>query len=128
MRLDTDPDSAAARQLARLAPRIPFYARARDAALRAVSTAPGAFDLERDVRPWLGDEAAAALVDLGGGRFGSLVLASVRDEPRAEALLQRVAGAQPGVRYGSTVVRRFGGGNAAAFVHGFLVAGPELAV
>ena len=41
-------------------------------------------------------EAAAALVDLGGGRFGSLVIAQVRDEPRAEALLQRVAGARVG--------------------------------
>jgi hypothetical protein len=69
-RLDTDPGDPAARRLARLAPRIPGYSVARDAALRAVSPAPGAFDLQRDVRPWLGDEAAAALVDLGGGRFG----------------------------------------------------------
>src|SRR4051794_6332596 len=127
-RLDTDPDDPAARRLAALGPKLPGYAGARDAALRTVSPAPGAFDLRRDVRPWLGDEAAAALVDLGGGRFGSLVIASVRDEPKAEALLQRVGGAQPATRYGKTVVRRFGGGNAAAFVRGFLVAGPELAV
>ena len=83
--------------------------------------------MRRDVRPWLGDEAAVALVELGGGRFGSLVLARVRDEPKAEALLQRVAGARPGTRYTGTVVRRFGA-NAAAFVRGYLVAGPELAV
>jgi Protein of unknown function (DUF3352) len=127
-RLDTDAGDPAARRLERLAPRIPGYRGARDAALRAISPAPGGFDLERDVRPWLGDEAAVALVDLGGGRFGSLVVASVRNEPKAEALLQRVAGARPAARYDSTVVRRFGGGNAAAFVRGFLVAGPELAV
>jgi hypothetical protein len=126
-RLSTDPDDPAARRLARLAPRIPGYLRLRDAALTAVSPAPGAFDLRRDVRPWLGDEAAVALVDLGGGRFGSLAIASVRNRPRAEALLQRIAGSRPGLRYGKTVVRRFGG-NAAAFVRGFLVAGPELAV
>lgn len=126
-RLSTDPDDAAARRLARLAPRIPGYLRLRDAALTAVSPAPGAFDLRRDVRPWLGDEAAVALVELGGGRFGSLAIARVRNRPRAEALLQRIAGSRPGVRYGETVVRRFGG-NAAAFVRGFLVAGPELAV
>ena len=127
-RLDTDPDDPDARRLTRLAPKLPGYTAARDAALKAVSPAPGAFDLQRDVRPWLGDEAAGALVDLGGGRFGSLVVASVRDEPKAEALLQRVAGARPATRYRDTVVRRFGGGNAAAFVRGFLVAGPELAV
>jgi hypothetical protein len=127
-RLDTDPVDPAARRLASLAPKLPGYSAARDAALKAVSPAPGAFDLQRDVRPWLGDEAAVALVDLGGGRFGSLVIASVRDEPKAEALLQRVGGARPATRYRDTVVRRFGGGNAAAFVPGFLVAGPELAV
>jgi hypothetical protein len=127
-RLDTDPDDPAARRLAALAPKLPGYTAARDAALKAVAPAPGVFDLRRDVRPWLGDEAAAALVDLGGGRFGSLVIASVRDEPKAEALLQRAGGARPAARYRDTVVRRFDGGNAAAFVSGFLVAGPELAV
>ena len=126
-RLSTDTGDPAARRLARLAPRIPGYLRLRDAALTAVSPAPGAFDLRRDVRPWLGDEAAVALVDLGGGRFGSLAIAHVRNRPRAEALLQRIAGSRPGVRYRETVVRRFGE-NAAAFVRGFLVAGPELAV
>ena len=127
VRLSTDRDDPAARRLARLAPRIPGYLALRDAALTAVSPAPGAFDLRRDVRPWLGDEAAVALLDLGGGRFGSLVLAQVRNRPRAEALLQRVAGARPATRYRTVVVRRFGA-NAAAFVNGFLVAGPELAV
>ena len=126
-RLSTDPDDPAARALARLAPKVPGYERLREQALSAISPAPGAFDLRRDVRPWLGDEAAVALIDLGGGRFGSLVIAEVRNRPRAEALLQRVAGARPAARYGKTVVRRFGA-NAAAFVKGFLVAGPELAV
>ena len=126
-RVSTDPDDPAARDLARLAPKLPGYARLREQALSAISPAPGAFDLQRDVRPWLGDEAAVALVDLGSGRFGSLVIAQVRNRPRAEALLQRVAGARPAARYGKTVIRRFGE-NAAAFVKGYLVAGPELAV
>ena len=126
-RLRTDTDDPATRALARLAPKLPGYERARDAAFAAISPTAGGFDLKRDVRPWLGDEAAVALVDLGGGRFGSLLVAKVNDKPKAEALLQRVAGARPGGRYGKTVVRRFGD-NAAAFVKGFLVAGPELAV
>ena len=96
VRLSTDPDDPAARRLQRLAPRIPGLLALRDTALGAVSLAPGAFDPQRDVRPWLGDEAAVALVDLGGGRFGSLVIAQVRYRPRAEALLQRVAGRGPG--------------------------------
>ena len=127
VRLSTDPDDPAARRLQRLAPRIPGFLSLRDSALGAVSLAPGAFDPQRDVRPWLGDEAAVALVDIGGGRFGSLVLAQVRSRPRAEALLQRVAGRGRGVRYRETVLRRFGP-NAAAFAGGFLLAGPEAAV
>ncbi len=127
VRLSTDPNDAAAQRLLRLAPRIPGYPSLRDAALSAVSPAPGAFDPRRDVRPWLGDEAAVALIDVGGGRFASLVLAQVRSQPRAEALLQRVAGAGAGVRYRGTVLRRFGA-NAAVFAKGFLIAGPEAAV
>ena len=127
VRLSTDPADPAARRLQRLAPRIPGLLSLRDTALGAVSLAPGAFDPQRDVRPWLGDEAAVALVDIGDGRFGSLVLAQVRSRPRAEALLQRVAGRGRGVRYRDTVLRRFGP-NAAAFADGFLVAGPEAAV
>jgi Protein of unknown function (DUF3352) len=127
VRLSTGPDDRAALRLQRLAPRIPGFVALRDAAVRAVSPVPGGFDLRRDVRPWLGDEAAVALVGIGGGRFGSVVLARVRSRPRAEALLQRVAGASPGVRYRGTVLRRFGA-NAAAFTTGFLVAGPEPAV
>jgi hypothetical protein len=125
--LSTDAGDPAARALARLAPKLPGYARAREAALAAISPPPGAVDLERDVRPWLGDEAALALVDLGGGRFGTLAIAQVRDKARAGALLRRVAGARPPARYGDTMIHRYGP-NAAAFVHGFLVAGPELAV
>jgi len=127
VRLSTDPNDAAAQRLLRIAPRIPGYPSLRDAALSAVSPAPGAFDPRRDVRPWLGDEAAVALVDVGGGRFASLVLAQVRSQPRAEALLQRVAGSGAGVRYRGTVLRRFGA-NAAVFSNGFLIAGPEAAV
>ncbi|MEA2319027.1 MAG: hypothetical protein QOD44_3216 [Solirubrobacteraceae bacterium] len=127
VRLSTDPDDAAAQRLSALAPRIPGYLSLRDAALTAVSPAPGAFDPRRDVRPWLGDEAAVALVDVGGGRFGSIVLAQVRSRPRAEALLQRVAGPGRGVRYRGLVLRRFGA-NAAVFARGFLIAGPEAAV
>ena len=127
VRISTDPNDGAARRLARLAPRIPGFLSIRDAALSAVSPAAGAFDPQRDVRPWLGDEAAVALVDIGDGRFGSLVLAQVRSRPRAEALLQRVAGRGRGVRYRDAVLRRFGA-NAATFAGGFLVAGPEAAV
>lgn len=126
VRLGMDPERAEDRRLAALAPRLPGYARLRDRALAALSPA-GGLDLRRDVRPWLGDEVALALVDAGGGRFASVVLAQVARRPGAEALLQRVGGERAAARYRGTVLRRFGSG-AAAFVDDFLVAGPEPAV
>jgi hypothetical protein len=63
-RIDTRDDPEA-RALARLLPKLRGAGAARSAALDAIS--PGAIDLERDVRPGLGDEAAVALLDLGEG-------------------------------------------------------------
>jgi hypothetical protein len=88
---------------------------------------PQPLDLGRDVRPWLGDEAAVALIDTGTPRANVLILASVRDRPKAEGFLSRVAGAQPGVRWRSVVIRRFDN-LAAAFVGEFLAIGQEAVV
>jgi hypothetical protein len=105
------------RALERMAPRLPGYATLR---ARALKSAP----VVADLRPYLGDELAGALLDLGGRR-GTLVIAEVRDEERARAALDRAARAT--ARYGDVLVRRVGS-DAAAIVDGFLVAGPELAV
>ncbi len=126
VRLGTDRGSDADRRLAAVALRVPTVVRLRDRLVAALAPS-GGLDLRRDVRPWLGDEVAVALVDLGGGRFASAVLAAVASRPKAEALLQRVGAARAGVRYRGVVLRRYGSG-AAAFVDDFLVAGPEPAV
>jgi hypothetical protein len=83
-----------------------------------------AFRYERDVRPWLGKEAAVALLDSGRPAADTLVLLSVDDEPKAQGLLFRVAGAKGGVEHRGIAVRRFGS-VAAAFVGGFLAIGQE---
>ena len=126
VRVGTDPESEEDRRLAATVLRLPGSTRVRDRLLAALAPA-GGVDLRRDVRPWLGDEAAVALLPTGGGRFGSAVLATVERRPAAEALLQRAGAERAGVRYRGIVVRRFGTG-AAAFVEDYLVAGPEPAV
>lgn len=107
--------------------KLPTFTALRATATAAVSRTAGAFDFERDVEPWLGDEAAVALLDTGEAAADTLILLSVDDEPKAQGLLSRVAGAQTGVDYKGTAVRRFGS-VAAAFVGGYLALGQETRV
>jgi hypothetical protein len=88
---------------------------------------PQPLDLDRDVRPWLGAEAALALTDTGTPRANVLILAAVRDRPKAEGFLSRVAGARPATRWRSVLIRRFSN-LSAAFVNSFLVIGAGSAV
>ena len=85
--------------------------------------APQAFDLERDVRPWLGDELAYAAVS----PTDSLVLAAVADRRRAEALVARIGDLPPPPRYRGVRVL-VAGPTALAFVGDFLAVGTEAAV
>ena len=84
----TDPDREGDARLGRLVAALPPAGRA----LRSIATdvAPGrSLDLTRDVRPWLGDEAAYALVAPGE----PLLLATIADRAGADRLVRRIAGA-----------------------------------
>jgi hypothetical protein len=119
--LSTDLEREADARLAEHAAKLPAVARLREQLVAAV--APRALDVERDVRPWLGDEVAYAAVSPAD----SVVLAAVADRPRAEQLVARVgnlsgAGSHRGVRV------LVAGPTAIAFVGGFLALGTEPAV
>jgi hypothetical protein len=79
-----------------------------------------------DVRPWLGDEAAVALL-AGAGRPQPLLVAAVRDRERAEAMLERL-GAAPSGRHNGAALLRLPPPALAAFAGDHLVIGPEAAV
>ena len=124
--LSTDPGRGEDEQLLELLGRFPSFDTLRERAEGLIGGA-GAFDFERDVRPWLGDEAGLALLD-GGGRVANvLLLLAVDDEPKAQGQLRRAAGAEGGVEHRGIAIRRFAG-VAAAFVGGFLAIGQEPAV
>ena len=89
--------------------------------------AAGGLDFARDVRPWLGDEAAIALLDGGAGRTEPLLLAAVADRERAEALLARL-GATPAGEHDGVPLRGLAPRATAAFVGEHLVIGPAGAV
>ena len=115
--LSTEPD----RRLARLAEALPPIARARDRLAGAI--APRAFDVERDVLPWLGDELAYAAVS----PTDSIVLAAVADRPKAEALVARIGNLSSAARHRGVRVL-VAGATAIAFVGDFLALGTEPAV
>jgi hypothetical protein len=119
--LSTDPDRSADRRLVRLAAALPAIRRLRDQGVAAIS--PQAFELERDVRPWLGDELAYAAVSPAD----SLVLAEVADRPRAETLVARIGNLSGAAEYRGVRVL-VAGPTALAFVGDFLAIGTEAAV
>ncbi|MDO8212743.1 DUF3352 domain-containing protein [Conexibacter sp. CPCC 206217] len=80
-------------------------------------------DFERDVRPWLGDEAALALTRGSGGTAGSLLLLSMTDEAGARDFLSRTAGPARRSAYRGTATASYGNGTVSAFVDGFLAIG-----
>jgi hypothetical protein len=124
--VSTDPGRGEDERLLALLRRFPSYAKLRER-LEGLIGRSGAFDFERDVRPWLGKEAGLALLDSGGPAANVLLLLEVASEPKAQSQLLRAAGAAGGVEHRGIAVRRFGG-VAAAFVGGFLALGQEAAV
>jgi hypothetical protein len=123
----TAPGRAADARLEALAARF-TTAREGVAALGASLTpAAGRLSFSRDVRPWLGDEVAYALLDAGPGRTQPMLVAAVADRPKAEALLAKLGAITAGAERG-VALRRLPGQSVAAFAGTFLVAGPEPAV
>jgi len=126
--LSTDEGRAATRRAGALARRFPSYGRLRDRLLSSVHlSAPGqGAALARDVRPWIGKEAALALVPLGE-RAVALTVLDVRSRESARRFLTRFGRptAQPAYRGVPTAVY---GAQAAAFVSHYLVIGPPAAL
>jgi Protein of unknown function (DUF3352) len=120
--LSTDPDRDAVKRALELAGRFPGYPRVRDDALQRVSSVASGVSYQRDIRPWLGKEAALALLNTPGQTAGSLVILAVSDRNKAEGFLQRVAGAPGRQSYRGTDISNYGNA-AAAFVAGYLVIG-----
>lgn len=122
--LSTDQDRDAVKRAADLAHRFGAYDRTRDSLLRRLSGADEDVDAAKDVDPWLGKEAAFALMDTGQSTAGSLVAIQVTDEGKAKAFLER--NPRPAVRkvYKGRETIRYGQVTT-AFVRGFLVIGQD---
>ena len=93
----------------------------------AFTPGAGGLDLARDVRPWLGDEVAVALLDGGSAGPEPMLIAAVDDRAAAEHTLARL-GAKPAGRHAGTPLLSLPPRATAAFVDDHLVIGPAAAV
>jgi hypothetical protein len=124
--LSTDRDRGAVERASDLAGRFGSYERLRDTILRRLAGTGRRVSAE-DVEPWLGDEAALALVDAGGATAGSLVVVAVTDEEAARRFLDRNPARSATRRYKGDRVDEFGAVNA-AFKDGYLLIGQSATV
>jgi hypothetical protein len=85
----TDRERGADERAGELLERFDSYERRRDAILQRLSGGDRPVDVDRDVEPWLGDEAAFGLLNVGTATAGSLIVLSVTDEAQARAFLDR---------------------------------------
>ena len=131
--LSTDSSRPAVREASRLLARVPGSALVLSeltARLGAILSGPGSegsFDFSSDVRPWLGKEAAFALLNTSSDTAGSLILLDVRNRKRAQGFLD-TSGAQAVRNYRGVTELRYRRGTVLAFVSHYLAIGQRASV
>ncbi len=113
--------------LARKFPDFPLAYGAVISRLSAIVGGSSSVDFATGIRPWLGKEAAFALLDTPGASAPSLIVLDVSNLARARRFVSG-AGAAPVAVYDGVRILGYGSGTELAFVSHYLVVGPELAV
>ena len=127
LHLSTDPTRPAVRRALTVLAKLPDRGAALigipQRILDVVGGHPGTV-FTRDIRPWLGKEAAFALLNTTGGSAGSLTVLDVRDRARALRFITREGGAGAGTISGAAVYA-YPTGAELAFVGHYLVVGAD---
>ena len=125
--LSIDPSRGAVEQAGSLAARFPGYR----PLLSDVETRVGGIlsggaplDFARDVAPWLGNEAALAVLNTTTSTAGSLIVLDVSDRARARAFLAR-SGARPVGSYRRVQLLGYPTGTELAFLGRYLAFGQD---
>jgi hypothetical protein len=84
-------------------------------------------DFASQIEPWLGDEAALALLNTPTSTAGSLIVLQSRNAARALAFI-RASGAAPHGSYRKTPLYLYASGSELALVRGYLVLGQNASV
>ena len=130
--VSTDPDRPAVRRAIQVAQRFPDFPLAQAALTARVGavlsgSSGSTVDFASQIRPWLGREAAFALLNTPTSTAGSLVVIGVRDHDLAARFVAGNGIAQAGAYRGIRLLRyRFG--TVLAFVRHYLVLGQQASV
>jgi hypothetical protein len=122
--ISTDGDREAVDRANALLGRFGGYEARRDSLLKRLSGGEQKVDVERDVSPWMGDEAALALTESGTATAGSLILIEVDDERKARQFLARNPRKPQRNEYKDEVVEQYGT-VAVAFKDGWMLVGQD---
>lgn len=119
--VSTDRSRPGTERALALLSRFPSAGRVRAALVGRLALGRSGLDFDRDVRPWLGREAAVALLGTPGAAAGSLTVLDVADRSRARAFLARLGTSGTSRYRGTPIATR--GAAAAGFVSHYLVLG-----
>jgi hypothetical protein len=129
--LSTDGSRPAVRQAEALARRFPDYPLVYAAVINRLTAivggGSGSVQLGAGIRPWLGKEAALAVLDTSGASASAVIVLDVSDQARARKFVAS-AGARAVVSYDGVRVLGYGSGTELAFVQHYLVVGPDAGV
>lgn len=128
--VSTDAGRTAVGQALALAARFPDYPLLSAAVMNRVDAilgGGGVVDFSRDVRPWLGKEAAFALLNTTGSSAGSLIVLDDSRPAAARAFLTR-SGAVAAGADGRVALLRYPSGAELAFIGRYLVLGQDASV
>jgi hypothetical protein len=129
--LSTDASRPAVKQALSIGTRLPDFPLLSAAVTSRLTDiaggGAGGIDFATDIRPWLGKEAALALLDTSSTTAGSLVVLDVRNRAGAQAFLART-GASAGPAYRGVSVYGYRSGTTLAFVSHYLVFGQAASV
>jgi hypothetical protein len=124
LNVSTDSDRDGVKQAVALGGKLPAFRAVRSTIERRLGSRQGPINFAREVRPWLGDEAALAVLPTSGTVSESEIVLDVRDRSKAESFIKRSAGGSSTTEYRGVQIHRYGT-VATAFVSGDLVIAAE---
>jgi hypothetical protein len=126
--LSTDPGRPSVRQAEAVARRFPDYPLAYAAVVdRLGAIVGGSGNFANEVRPWLGNEAAFALLPTPDGSASMLIVLGVKKAARARAFVTRAGAVALSAEVGVRILR-YASGTELAFVRHYLVVGSDAGV
>lgn len=128
--LSIDPSRPTVSDARRLAARFPDWPLLKTAALnrlRPLVAGSSSADFATAIRPWVGNEAALALIATGSGTVEPLLVLDVARPARARAFVNG-AGATPAGAYDGAGIMAYPSGTELAFAGHYLVAGSDAGV